>query len=167
MIHNKVSPNAVGTSYSNGEIGLAGQPRPNVESTLLHEFQHQVQDIEGFAKGGSPTQFAMSPERMESVATYLDNLYNARWIMSEMKQSGRRTIRPSRQSAGRGPSLSRIRSGGHVRPVPMKHGLTRPLLKRVASEAAKNNGHDGYRRLAGEVEARNVQQRQDSIRRTD
>lgn len=43
-------------------IKLGPQTDDSVFSTLLHELQHNVQDIEGFVNGGSPAQFPnMSP----------------------------------------------------------------------------------------------------------
>jgi len=40
-----------------------------VVGTLLHEIQHAIQDIEGFAKGGSPSEMTTANEVIRSLAS--------------------------------------------------------------------------------------------------
>ena len=53
------SYNDAGGSFDGTSISISAEAKaPRVLSILLHELQHAIQTIEGFASGGSPTQFA-------------------------------------------------------------------------------------------------------------
>ena len=66
-IHTRISPDDVGNAnahYNRGDdlqseqLVLGGKPILNSgKSTILHELQHAIQNREGFASGGSPSQF--------------------------------------------------------------------------------------------------------------
>lgn len=95
---------------------------PNVgsrRSTALHEAQHAVQDIEGFARGGTPSSFWDADQMV---------------VLRDMKDRLART--PA------GPEREALRQE------------FRALQKKIADA-----GTASYRRLAGEVESRNVQKR--------
>ena len=112
------------------------------KSTLLHEIQHAIQYIEGFAKGGSDEQFeAISVDKLEQEIESLQKIANG-----EVK--------------------SRLYSQGDA------HHRIEELQDRIEeiNENALNgqvevngqvyeNKYEAYRSLAGEVEARNVQTR--------
>jgi hypothetical protein len=50
-----------GGSFSNGEIYIrADKSLPKLKETLIHEIQHAIQDMEGFAKGAN-TNFVFGP----------------------------------------------------------------------------------------------------------
>lgn len=46
-----------GGEYRSGKIKVTADNASNAKSTLLHEIQHNIQDTEGFARGGSPAEF--------------------------------------------------------------------------------------------------------------
>lgn len=101
-------------------------------STLLHEIQHGIQNIEGFARGGSPEMFRAEHQRLTN---------RVREINEQMREASRNdeTDRYAELMEERGDIVPRIQE------LEGRDGIV---------------GADQYERLAGEVEARNVQSRQ-------
>jgi hypothetical protein len=97
-------------------------------SVLLHEIQHGLQNIEGFANGGSPLGF-YDPEKSAAAIAYMQGLHE------------------QNPDVGWDQGVERRRRED-ARKIPLQAGAT---------EADK---FEAYRRLAGEVEARNTQARQ-------
>ena len=107
-------------------------------STLLHEIQHAIQEIEGFARGGSPTQFMnWNIERLRE-----DNEKNAEILRDLIKEGEKKGLSPSEvMSIGDGLIASNN------------------LSKLQNAIYEYENAPELYRSLAGEVETRNVGQR--------
>jgi len=99
-----------------------GTPMSDVKSVLLHELQHGIQIMEGFALGGDVrgTDDELHPEALQQVSEW-----------SRMADEA---------------SLA----GNYEKAKELRDEITN--LRRLA-------GYDRYRRLAGEVEARNTQAR--------
>jgi len=108
-------------------------------SGLLHEIQHAIQDIEGFAKGGSPeSTFSMIEKQLEVLSNGIDDIEKNvekygwdKWI--EVSGDTKELLEQDKK-----------------------------LQKRLSDEVLKGfskGKFDIYQRLAGEVEARNVQTR--------
>jgi hypothetical protein len=106
------------------EIKVNARTEEKALSTLLHEIQHGIQNVEGFASGGSPSQFGPAQQVFESQSAAdeyvrkLPNPFDAR-IVKDFRT-------------------------GKIKVV--VQGQTDPYQQ--------------YKKLAGEVESRNVQQRQ-------
>jgi hypothetical protein len=96
------------------------------KSILIHEIQHAVQDIEGFARGGSPDSTADSLLVEDDVASWWNDEGGAgeEVPFDELSESGREEA-----------------------------------IQRYKDEVLSYSGYDLYHRLAGEVEARNVEAR--------
>jgi hypothetical protein len=116
--------------------GLAAIDPAQTRSTSLHELQHAIQRREGFAKGGNQGQASQIHEKaIQNVADVRGKAMNE-WFAA---QPGDR---------------------------PNVEARWRPIIEAAESELQQIAG-DGadplamYRRLAGEVEARNVQTRMD------
>lgn len=131
---------------------------PDARSPLMHEIQHEVQDLERFAAGGSPTQFKSKaiPSKLKDAAFSRD--------MAEMFIAGRL------EKAG----ILEFARGKYK-------GLSAPGVREAAEELATKNkevaemlakydakskllrkyptAHEQYQRLAGEAEARLTQHR--------
>ena len=166
---NKIVINKV--FYSNGSI--KGR---EAEAVILHEIQHAIQDIEGFARGGSPEEFAnYKNERIAEILAAekqeLENLFDndalSRDIISEYEKY-------QYQEDGVKQFYEYLAD---------KHNLTIKQAKKAANELASRIGDDPttanykakiefynqiiksknpfeqYQRLAGEAEARNVEAR--------
>lgn len=116
----------------------------NLTSIMLHELQHGIQRIEGFASGGSPNNFANTAQdrKMLEDGAILARMMNQGGIEEAKQLFARRLNRqpaPGAESAalsGESPASMQKRAAEMQDPV------------------------DRYRRLAGEVEARNTQTRQ-------
>lgn len=125
-------------------------------STLLHEIQHGIQHLEGFATGGDPTDYRLPPLR-------------EKWLKDRVHALGRESSQHAaqlmeRQKAGE-ITLEEVQQG--IRQYADEIGLNE--LRRQLNEGNERGAFRYYQRLAGEVEARNVQARQgmsDADRRT-
>jgi hypothetical protein len=116
-----------------------------VKSTALHENQHAIQELEGFAAGGSPSSAYMSDE------------LRPEW----MRQVDRQLTPPTYEQFAANPTFAgvpksevRRQYNGMVKDIREARKDPYHPLSRAAQESA---ARDIYRRLAGEVEARNVQ----------
>lgn len=117
-------------------------------SSLMHEVTHVIQRIEGFAKGGAPEDFKPRDGVGMSGERYLE------LRVEEME----RKFEPVFQA------LVEDMDAGKISPVELAQLATQAAddmglndLRRRLREA--RNPFDAYQRLAGEVEARNVQSR--------
>lgn len=154
-------PSGAGVFYpSTDTIGLAPGSRKVTTSTTLHEVQHAIQKHEGFAKGGSPEDF-LPPSHYNREA-----IHNLGWdrLEPEIEAHGvdpekvTRAMQRFAQGRPLGDSAWDVKKLGEENPE---------LLERVRQHF--NNGtqlvseklaaSQAYNSLAGEVEARNVQER--------
>ena len=115
----------------------------NLKSTLLHEIQHNIQQREGFARGGSPDEFdgLLFSERQLKDARILANLMKKGKTLDEAVKEFTKIIRRE--------PLNGVKSLVKYNPEP------KDLY------AMTHDPYEAYRRLAGEVEARMVQNRMD------
>ena len=128
-------------SFGNNELSVSAlRSPPEQRSTLLHELQHSIQDQEGFARGGSPRRDGgkIINDAMEEVSALNQRLRN----ISKSKSD----------AEARGDALGAISADNEYNRV------MREKLEVV--KVAQSDPFDIYRSLAGEVEARNVQTRQ-------
>jgi hypothetical protein len=126
-------------SYGRGEMditrkGLLNDPR----STATHEFQHAVQDIEGFSPGGNQQYaYQLGVEAFNKVGTLNDQL---KIVAAQLNDAGL-------------PDVARARARQEY------DNLLATRQKYVPFTLGYNNPYQGYRNLLGETEARAVQQR--------
>jgi hypothetical protein len=133
-ITNSVPKGARGASYS-GRVGVSDElPSSEAKSTLLHELQHEIQNIEGFAKGGNPAEFAFMNKALAEDALWLKNYI-------EMEGGTEAGVARFIKTVGRVPHEKSVRAA--VMPWDDLVGASNP--------------ERAYQRLAGEVEPRNVQ----------
>jgi hypothetical protein len=142
------SPSLKG-SYTDNRIKLNGPRNSDQTSTTLHETQHALQDVEGFATGGSPESAYMTDGLRQQWAQEIDKILQPA---------------PYEKFAANpvwdGVAEPEIRRQYKVMVDEMRAAskdIYHPLSKQVQQTAAYNI----YRRLAGETEARNVQTRRD------
>jgi hypothetical protein len=139
----------VGGSYQSGSgldaptINLSPQAPGRMRSVVLHEIQHGIQDIEGFAAGGntigmSDDAFKIYKERLKAIHT----------PATEAELAKRGVIGPDY------PYSEYLKQ--HKQSI--KNPKSYQMLDRAAQDYAVQ---EAYKRLAGEVEARNVQRRMD------
>jgi hypothetical protein len=122
------------------KIGLKQQFRPKMQSTLLHELQHSIQKREGFEGGGNPSQFSgNAKEADEKIGRINDSLRLVAKKMNAVWQKGS-------DPTGELDVLQRV----YQRLMDYKLNEVVPLTDK----------YEHYRRVSGEVEARNVQRRE-------
>jgi len=134
-----------GGTFDSPTISLASGKPDSMRSSNLHELQHGIQDIEGFATGGNT--IGLRP------GTPAWGIYQER-------------LKAIRQPA----SKADLEASGVIGPeytyeeylkqhkAAIKDPVSAARLDRAAQDTAVRQG---YERLAGEVEARNVQRRRD------
>ena len=116
----------------------------NPTSTALHEMQHAVQTLEGMGPGGSPTFAFQNPEAFEILKQIRKEAYKP----ASLQEFQKANKYPDAEAHYRYIEyLTQLRDGANANPV-----IERALQERAAMEY--------YKRLAGEAEARAVQDRQ-------
>lgn len=138
---------------STKEIKITAPTKEQMESVLIHEVQHAVQIIEGFARGGAPFKKSPASEEIrrsrEFVKDSVDDL-NAKIsdLYTEMQNLPLKNLS--------GPEYKRELQGIREE-IRTKEG-TKKVLERV-QEGGESPSVESYRRIAGEVEARNADTR--------
>ena len=126
------------TAYPALTAGAKQQAKESMGSTLLHELQHAIQKREGFARGGNPYMFAdEAADAAEKIPQINEMLSN---IAKDLDYARKNKL----------PDLE----------VELKDRYD-ALLDERQRVVNRLDPLGSYRRLAGEVEARNVQYRQD------
>lgn len=131
-----------GGTFQTPLLTVGGPSSMTQRNTALHELQHAVQQREGFAPGGSPSNMITELER----------------IANEKKQEARKLFNLSSANDPLDPTKL-------VKPGARAKGLKLEQEARELQDKASLAFHSGqarfdlYRRLAGEAEARAVQKR--------
>ena len=129
--------------------GLADDPR----STALHEMQHAIQDIEGFAIGGNTSQAQNLINNAKNRALLLRNTDEFKSASTEMK--------PIWDAFFEG-KITKDEVEAFSKTIDAKYPVVQQW--RDASDIASKIGNDpfeAYKRLMGEAEARLTQTRKD------
>ena len=119
-------------------------------SVLLHEVQHGIQHIEGFANGGSASMF----DKKKAIALPLD-VVSAAIDIQEFASKNGMTIQAVKDSP---PKFLRDRGDGAWTLASIRDKNS--LQAEYEFSKKTDDPMGSYMRLAGEVEARNVQTRQ-------
>ncbi len=145
------APGNIKGSYQTGGEGspatltLGARDPAGMRSTALHEIQHGIQDIEGFATGGN---------------TFGLHTGSPGWKLYEERLKAIQTPATEKhltESGVLGPEYTYADYLKEHRKI-MRDPVQMQRLDRAAQDYAVQ---EGYKRLAGEVEARNVQTRAD------
>jgi len=141
-------PDKVSISLSDPMINAPGGGQ---HSTLLHELQHAVQGKEGFARGGTPSQFSIPDELKRGIHSY-DDMMRAKNLLETAKLRGVpvSTLNP-RWLTDNAKAIAQQYER-------MPNGID-ALLQNAEQINRIQDPMDAYRRLAGEAEARAVQSR--------
>lgn len=141
-------------------------PQGEARSTLLHETQHAIQEREGFAKGGSPKDFAGIQEQLNS-QNLLDDA-KAKGLGDFNLMMKGKSIDDIEQVANEFAEIKGISVDEAYDRATAWHAMNEGKgFDAVISQAQEMvdmpifSAHDKYERLAGEAEARNVQTRMD------
>jgi len=144
-------------SPGNRTMYLADNLHPEMaKSVLLHETQHAIQDIEGFARGGSKQEF-MSPEFVkqdkmlnQEIDKHLDKI----GLSSEAKESilDRINTTPEELKNELSKVIQKTDNPSYIK-------LNKILDAKIAVNKVHEQAFEQYQRLMGEVESRNVQAR--------
>ncbi len=131
-------------------LGLKGyQPTPRANavllSTLMHEVQHEIQDQENFATGGSPKNFQ-------------EDFVN-RISLNELTPLDEKILASPEVAPTHEQWLHAVRGMAKAANDPKKRADLRELSTFMLDRLSKMVAFGHYRRLGGEVEAREVQQR--------
>jgi len=161
-----VDQGILGIAHEDGSISLAPGHPDDMKSTLLHEVQHQIQNKEGFATGGSPMEFL--PAGHTEVEQGAINKLVA--LHSQIKQIPDPVTGAPMNPMDLQNAVMSSKSGGYVSPgeqatlgAAMQNGVLSPYIKAMdyykLLRGMSDNAMAKYKSIAGEVEARNVQAR--------
>ncbi|RKX65660.1 MAG: hypothetical protein DRP42_04390 [Tenericutes bacterium] len=141
---------------SRKHIRLASnRPNADIRSTGLHETQHAIQDIEGWQSGASPDWFSRAPlEKAKAKYSASNSRYKSQLKAVE-------TYRIALKRNPDDPTARRLFD--KFRDEAIK---TRKKLLDVEEEISSLNPHAIYESVLGEVDARNIQTR-DNMRRAN
>lgn len=138
------------------------------QSTMLHEIQHAIQQYEGFASGGNPKNMGVRVTearwKVEDLSRRLQQIENAAgdeadlW-MAKYPDKVREALDYLRERGlfDEGDDVRDAVKYAIYERDPSYQSLTKEW--RQAKETAQQSPTEAYRRLAGEVEARNTQAR--------
>lgn len=142
--------------------GIVGKTDPR--STMLHEAQHKVQEIEGFAGGANHMEFTQQKEaqlardalsfrrELNAMPKGMDAHAKENAVIQKYQELGAMDWLPSREA--RDLAHDRVTNpDGQLRKLMMFYGLDQRTTPYTSQQL--------YKRHAGEVEARNVQSRAD------
>ena len=149
------------------------RPNGDIKSSLIHEIQHAIQGIEGFAQGGTPQMFAVSKYHAEdSKANFKEFINRYGFEDWEKNLPFEDLMAYGKQYKGEFGALHRAFIENAVEDESVKKTLLNELdyvkdtynkFYQIAGgmDAAYKfkDANEWYRSLSGEVEARNVQQR--------
>lgn len=160
-VEHQLGPGGTGAYHPfDKRIALSPDTAKNMLSTTLHEKQHAVQGIEGFAEGGSPEQF-LSPEHhnrqfmLDNDWSYLADKAESHGVSPENVYEGMR-----RFSIGKPLGETLVDLKKLAAKDPQLTEMFRSHYNSMATLAAeKDAAMEKYRNLAGEAESFLVQDR--------
>lgn len=133
-----------------------------INGVFVHELQHAIQDIEGFARGGSPKMFS-SPSDFEKASKELDQ--NVKTLDGDKYENIGRVLFDERFSGYRNVFEADVKDGEYL--IDGMQRMYRSMDKDAfmgnyeyfVENGWKGDAYDQYRKVAGEVEARNAERR--------
>jgi hypothetical protein len=157
-------------AYVKGEnkiIISSARNKSEALSTILHEIQHWVQAQEGFAKGGSPDLFSDSSsyddfyKNWKSMMDSLDDAYVLRRYMDRLGVSVAEAKSEYRKEFGKEhhPEAGGVAKAFTQEQIIEEINQHNKRLERGKKAARAGTSFEAYRRVAGEIEARDVQAR--------
>jgi len=159
--------NVLGIHAQGDAIYMARQDPEQFKSVLLHELQHAIQEHEGFGKGGNTGMFLppelgqaekefekireeMEPKVAEDLKTDLKGVNSIKNVIRAEQEDGALNLPPETNAV-----LNRLKE---EHPTVYKR-LSNIVKSEQLIQEAKDNAFESYKRLAGEVESRNVETR--------
>lgn len=139
----KLNPSQRGASYNNQTNIITLGSKFHDHGTLMHEVQHAIQEIEGFAKGGAPKEAGPSDAGKYYKLKYEDEIDKLRPEFLNLSAKLRKD--PKGLSAE---EVSRYNQLGNIFNKYSEYKF-----------AGDNKAYENYRALAGEVEANNTSTR--------
>ena len=131
-----------GGTFQSPLLTVGGPSSMTQRSTALHELQHAIQQREGFAPGGSPS----------NMITELEN------IAKQKRQEAQNLFRMSSANDPLDP-LRLVKPGARAKGLELEKQARELEEKALLAFNSGQARFDLYRRLAGEAEARAVQKR--------
>ena len=125
------------------------------QKTLLHEIQHAIQEQEGWAKGGNPDMFKMTPleiKQNEWSSIILSEAKNEKEVREFLKEWSNDAMSSDYSSK----DISVLQE---LKKATNPHELLKKWEKRAVEP--RESEHDSYKRLHGEQLARATQYRKD------
>jgi len=154
---------------STESVGAAKMLNQSAIRTLIHEVQHWIQEREGFARGGSSQYPEQEFARLEKLGRNKRNELNQKAIEinSKIRALNEQSMQsPDWQSVRKSPEYVQAMAdleAQYEANLGQTAALTQALrdLRQVTTRMTEDERFDLYLRVAGEIEARDVQDRMD------
>jgi hypothetical protein len=151
--------NILGQMSSDGTLSLTNDLHPDfARSVILHEVQHDIQNMEGFAMGGNAQNFL--PRELPKAKEDFIKARDETMAKMEIKDAGlwKKVVRAEMDG------IVPPRLVDQLEILKLKHPEDYKRMVNIVKsekliEEAEIEAHTSYKRLMGEVEARNVQTR--------
>jgi 2-polyprenyl-3-methyl-5-hydroxy-6-metoxy-1,4-benzoquinol methylase len=135
------------------------------KDTLAHEIQHLIQEYEGFAQGGNASQIDTTDPKVRAEVERVRRIQEAeRKLIEDYIDKAKAIFGRGKLAELGGNRAEAVRLRAEydklVRQIRM-HERNYLALQKSLSDTYAKLGDEGYARLAGEVEARNVEKRMD------
>ena len=137
-------------------------------STMMHEIQHAIQGIEGFAKGGNASTmmsdyFDVVAQQRPELVTFAKG-WVAHYPAAKLINAGRsimvKSVDLTAQKATNPDYIKQLRDlSDFLGSMPDSRYMSFVRQAKALINTAQIQGKEGYHKLAGEVESRNVQTR--------
>lgn len=142
-----------------GTITASGRTFDDADKVLLHELQHALQERGGMARGGSPEQMAKLRAQLANKMDF-DTTVSALAREAEQNFSGN-VDRAARELNDLGievtpEHIQRLMKIGTKAAIKSGEESQAALSRLMGSGKGPQSDHDLYRRLAGEIEARDT-----------
>jgi hypothetical protein len=135
------------------------------KDTLAHEIQHLIQEYEGFAQGGNASQIDTTDPKVRAEVERVRRIQEAeRKLIEDYIDKAKAIFGRGKLAELGGNRAEAVRLRAEydklIRQIRM-HERNYLALQKSLSDTYAKLGDEGYARLAGEVEARNVEKRMD------
>jgi len=132
-----------------------------LKSVLLHEIQHAIQQVEGFAKGGNANMFNDVNTKYKLLSKLKDvasSLFDQ--LPEDLKNDARKV---NREDDTDGSSLTKIQNNPDAKAIWADYLNARKQIEEINNtpdnKFSIETARDQYKKLAGEIESRDVQAR--------
>lgn len=164
VARNDINSKGAYSSGGNGQITINDKlTHLSAKSVLLHEIQHAIQDIEGFARGGNDKMFSdKTVSKNKELIVQIQDV--ASYLFDKLPDEVKKYAREINRGENIDENYKELSKNKDAKIIWANYINAQKQIKELQSkpdDTVTETAHEQYRKLAGEVESRNVQSRMD------